>query len=135
MADAAGTPLPPKRGTSLRLDQAAAPTGADWLHTVNRGEAENLLTAAGKEDGLYLIRPKGKSFVLSIVLRGRFVHRLIESDGKGGFLVDKVEDDWGSTVPEVAAKLEGLMMRKHALNQCRQLFVSDLAYIGAGDEC
>jgi len=130
-----------ERPKSLRL---STNEDTDWLHDVNRGEAEARLTAAGKVDGMYLIRPHrrqapkptvGKACVLSIVLRGRFVHRLIEPTAAGGFTVDKVDDNWGTTLAEVTSKLEQQMMRKHALNQCRQLLVSDLSAIGAEPEC
>jgi hypothetical protein len=57
----------------------------------------------------YLIRSKGDGFAMSIVLKGRFVHRLIELDpepdltGKQEWIVDKMRGDWGSTIPEVCA--------------------------------
>ena len=49
---------------------------------------------------------------MSIVLKGRFVHRLIEPDtsspNKSRWIVDKVPGDWGNTVLEVCSAANGL---------------------------
>jgi hypothetical protein len=110
-----------KRGGNRGARPAALPKPSppEWLHTVNRVEAEAILLEAGGSDGLYLVRPKDPGYAMSIILRGRFVHRLIEPKPNGQFVVDRQGGDWGTTLSDVVLHLENEMRQKHGLNSVR----------------
>ena len=110
-----------KRGGSRNANPAAIPepTTPGWLHNVNRVEAEAILLDAGGTDGLYLVRPKDPGFAMSIILRGRFVHRLIEPKPGGQFVVDRQGGNWGTTLSDVVLHLENEMQQKHGLTSVR----------------
>eukprot|EP00040_Diaphanoeca_grandis_P021885 m.116912 g.116912 ORF g.116912 m.116912 type:complete len:2149 (-) comp28545_c0_seq1:240-6686(-) len=99
---------------SLKLEQK--PEEPSWIHHVERSEAEKRLNNAGGFDGHYLVRPKGVGYAMSIVLRGRFVHRLIEEQPDGSYLVDRQAGNWGNTLAKVVETLASEMQKKHNLS-------------------
>jgi hypothetical protein len=57
-----------------------------FLHGVlSRGEAEGLIKAAGCADGMFLVRTKGESFVLSMCKDSQFEHHTLSRNSGGIF--------------------------------------------------
>ena len=48
-----------------------------------------------------------------MVLKGRFIHRLIEVDSNGAYTVDRQGGKWGSSLEEVVGVLEKRMSQKY----------------------
>ena len=94
---------------------------------MDRTKAESILLSEGGTDGLYLIRPKGGAHAMSIILRGRFVHRLIEAQPGGKFVVDRQAGNWGSNLTEVVQVLEQEMKDKHGLSSTRAVLRTAVA--------
>ena len=63
-------------------------------------------------------RPRGDagdSHAFSVVLKSRFIHRLIEVDAQGTYTVDRQQGDWGSCLEEVVNTIEQTIASKHGL--------------------
>ena len=94
----------------------ADPLNAPWMHDVDRAEAERRLQAASGRDGLFLVRPKGQSYAISIMIKGRAVHRLIEQRTAGVFTVDRISGDWGNELADVVEAISSEVRAKHNIN-------------------
>ena len=121
---------PHQKSVTLKSAARAAPAAKTapqdplWVHQVDRTEAESILLSEGGTDGLYLVRPKGAAHAMSIILRGRFIHRLIEAHPGGKYVVDRQPGNWGSNLSEVVQTLELEMKEKHGLAITRAILRS-----------
>jgi hypothetical protein len=89
-----------------------AEPAAPWLQNATRDEAVSRLR--GHTDGTFLVRLRdATSHAYSVNIKGKVVHKLIAKDLRGGYLVDKVAGDWGSTLEAVVGIISSQLNFKH----------------------